>query len=73
MMLLQDLAPEVLIYILSAVGSRADLRSIASSSKRFYLIFQSNKTTLIYQAFSNELGSVLGDALALSNLQPLDA
>ncbi len=73
MMLFYDLPLELVIRILSSATTLSDLRAVACTSRRVYSIFLGEKTALIYQALSHELGPVPTDALALSNIQILDA
>ncbi|KAK4118085.1 hypothetical protein N657DRAFT_651643 [Parathielavia appendiculata] len=67
---LESLPTEVLVALLSAAHSTADLRSLISASPRLYQIFVSAKREVLLSIVTNDLGAALRDAVAALLLTP---
>src|SRR4051794_36643410 len=69
---LQDQPFLVLYRILALSDSLSDLGAMGGSCRPLYSVLENHKAILIYQVLSTKLGPVMGDALALSKISPLD-
>lgn len=69
---LQDQPYLVHFSILTMSNSLSDLSAMSRTCSQLYSVFHRNETILIFQVLSTELGPVLGDSLALSQIEPFD-